>query len=360
MKAAVCREFGQPLVIEEIELAPPQAGEIKVKLAATAICHSDIFYAQGAWGGSLPAVFGHEAAGVVVEAGAGVSHVAVGDHVVVTLIRFCGTCPACAEGGQVFCEAVFPLDAQSPLSKGGERLVHGLRTGAFAEYVVVEASQAVAIDKDVPFDSASLIACGVITGMGAVINTAGVTAGKSVVVIGCGGVGLNSVQGARLAGASPIVAVDLADSKLDAALRFGATHVINGGRSDVSAALLDITGGRKVDYVFVTVGAPKVVEQAIALMKRNGSTVIVGMPASGVMASFDPGWIAADGQRIIGSKMGSSRIRIDIPKIVELYKQGRIKLDELISGRFPLSDINAAIAGVVKGEALRNVIVFPQ
>lgn len=360
MKAAVCREFGQPLVIEEIDLAPPAAGEIRVKLAATAICHSDIFYAQGAWGGSLPAVFGHEAAGVVVEAGAGVSHVAVGDHVVVTLIRFCGTCPACAEGGQVYCEAVFPLDAQSPLSKGGEPLVHGLRTGAFAEYVVVEASQAVAIDKDVPFDAASLIACGVITGMGAVINTAGVTAGKSVVVIGCGGVGLNAVQGARLAGASPIVALDLSDAKLDAALRFGATHVINSGRTDPAAALADITGGRKADYVFVTVGAPKVVEQGISLMKRNGSTVIVGMPASGVMASFDPGWIAADGQRIIGSKMGSSRIRIDIPKIVELYKQGRIKLDELISGRYPLSDINAAIAGVVKGEAIRNVIVFPQ
>ena len=358
MKAAVCREFSKPLVIEDVDLAPPQAGEIRVKLAATAICHSDIFYLQGAWGGSLPAVFGHEAAGVVEEVGAGVSHVAVGDHVVVTLIRFCGTCASCAEGAQVFCEATFPLDAQSPLSRGAERLVHGLRTGAFSEYVVVEASQAVAIDKDVPLDSAALIACGVITGMGAVINTAGVTAGKSVVVIGCGGVGLNSVQGARLAGASPIVAIDLSGRKLDAALRFGATHVINATRADVAAELLGITGGRRADFVFVTVGAPKVVEQAISLMKKNGSTVIVGMPASGVMATFDPGWIAADGQRIIGSKMGSSRIRIDIPKIVELYKQGRIKLDELISGRYPLVDINAAIDSVVKGEALRNVIVF--
>ncbi len=358
MRAAVCREFGQPLVIEEIALAAPGPGEIRVKVAACAICHSDIFYAQGAWGGTLPAVFGHEAAGVVEEVGAGVRHVAVGDHVVVTLIRFCGQCVSCAEGAQVFCEAVFPLDAQSPLSKAGESIVHGLRTGAFAEYVVVEASQAVAIPKDVPLDSASLIGCGVITGVGAVVNTAGVKAGNSVVVIGTGGVGLNAVQGARLAGASPVIAVDLSEEKLAAALRFGATHALNAKRSDLAAVVAEITGGRRADFVFVTVGAGKVVEQAIGLMKRNGSTVIVGMPASGVMASFDPGWLAADGQRIIGSKMGSARIRIDVPKIVELYKDGRLKLDELITGRYPLEEINAAIASVVRGEALRNVIVF--
>ena len=357
--AAVCRAFGQPLVIEEIDIADPGAGEIRVKLAACAICHSDIFYMDGAWGGSLPAVFGHEAAGVVEVVGAGLKHVKAGDHVVVTLIRSCGHCISCAEGAPVFCEEVFPLDKATPLhGRGGEALTHGLRTGAFAEHVVVEASQAVAIAKDVPLDAASLIACGVLTGMGAVVNTAQVKAGASVVVIGCGGVGLNAVQGARLAGCSPIIAIDVAPTKLKAALAFGATHGIDAKAADVVAQVAALTGGRKADYVFVTVGAKSAMEQGLTLMKRNGATVIVGMPPSGVVSAYDPGWLASDGQRILGSKMGSARIQIDLPKIVELYKAGRLKLDELISGRFKLADINEAVASSRRGEALRNVIVF--
>jgi Zn-dependent alcohol dehydrogenase len=358
-RAAVCRAFGRPLEIETLELAPPGPGEVRVRMAACAICHSDIFYMDGAWGGELPAVYGHEAAGIVEEVGAGVTHLKPGDHAVVTLIRSCGRCLACAEGAQVFCDAVFPLDEKSPLvSKKGETIVHGLRTGAFAEHVVVEASQAVAIDKDVPLDSASLIACGVLTGVGAVVNTAGVKAGSSVVVIGCGGVGLNSVQGARLAGCATIIAVDLADPKLEAALRFGATHTINPQRDDLGARVSEMTGGRKADYVFVTVGAKSAVEQAFGLMRRGGATIIVGMPAAGVTTNFDPGWLAADGQRIVGSKMGSARVRIHVPKMVELYQQKRLKLDELISGRYPLEKINEAVDSVRRGEALRNVIVF--
>ncbi len=359
MKAAVCRAFGAPLAIEDVDIAAPGPGEIKVRMAACAICHSDIHYIEGAWGGALPAVYGHEAAGIVEEAGAGVSHVRPGDHVVVTLIRSCGHCPSCAEGAPVFCETVFPLDQRSPLrSAAGETLVHGMRTGAFAEYVVVDASQAVAIPPEVPLDSASLIACGVITGLGAVVNTAGVRAGNSVVVIGAGGVGLNSVQGAALAGASPIIAVDLSPAKLDAARQFGATHTIDAGCDDVAARVAEYTGGRRADYVFVTVGAKAAIEQAFDLMKRNGNVVIVGMPASGVTTAFDPSSLAAYGQRILGSKMGSARIQIDVPKIIELYRQGRLKLDELISGRYPLDRINEAIASVKQGSALRNVIVF--
>jgi Zn-dependent alcohol dehydrogenase len=280
--------------------------------------------------------------------------------VVVTLIRSCGRCPACAEGAQVFCETVFPLDERSPLTgAGGETIAHGLRTGAFAEYAVVEASQAVAIPPDVPLDSAALIACGVITGVGAVVNTAGVKAGSSVVVIGTGGVGLNSIQGAALAGASPIIAVDLSPAKLAAAKAFGATHTVHAGAEDVAARVSECTGLRGSDFVFVTVGARAAVEQSFGLTRRNGSVVIVGMPAAGVTASFHPGSLATRGQRIIGCKMGSSRIRIDVPKIVELYQQGRLKLDELITGRYPLGQINEAIASVVRGDALRNVIVFP-
>ena len=360
MKAAVCRAFGEKLTIEEVDLAPPRAGEVRVKLAACAICHSDILFADGAWGGTLPAVYGHEAAGIVEEVGAGVTHLKPGDHAVVTLIRSCGHCPACSRGAQVRCETIFPLDQQSPLSvrATGETLTHGLRTAAFAEQVVVEASQAVAIPQDVPLDCAALLACGVLTGAGAVLNTAGVRAGDAVVVIGTGGVGLNAVQGAALAGAAPIIALDLSAEKRQAALRFGATHTADPTSNDLPAFIRSVNNGRLADYAFVTVGAKSAMEQATKLIGRGGAAVIVGMPASGVMASYDPGWLAGDEQRILGSKMGSARVRVDIPQLVDAYRRKRLKLDELITARYPLEQINEAIDAVKRGEALRNVIVF--
>jgi S-(hydroxymethyl)glutathione dehydrogenase / alcohol dehydrogenase len=358
-KAAVCRAFGAPLTVETIELAEPGPGEVMIRTAASAICHSDIFYIDGAWGGELPAVYGHEAAGVVEAIGAGVTRLKAGDHVVATLIRNCGFCPACAEGAPVFCEELFPLDRSTPLHDGvGKPIVHGLRTGAFAERMVVDQSQAIAIPKDMPLDSASLIACGVLTGMGAVLNTASVKAGSSVVVIGCGGVGLNSIQAARLAGASPIIAADVEAAKLAAAREFGATETINARTEDVVERVTALTGGRKADWVFVSVGVKGAAEQGVSLMKRNGATVLVGMPPSGVTATIDPGWLAADGQRILGSKMGSARPTIDVPMIVKLYREGRLKLDQLISGRYRLESINEALASSRSGAAVRNVIVF--
>jgi S-(hydroxymethyl)glutathione dehydrogenase / alcohol dehydrogenase len=358
-RAAVCRAFGEPLSIEEIDLAEPGPGEVKVQMKAVAICHSDIFYVDGAWGGDLPAVYGHEAAGIVEAVGPGVTRVKPGDHVIATLIRSCGFCDACAGGGPVYCEEVFPLDAATPLhDKSGKPLVHGMRTGAFAEHAVVEQSQVAKIPADIKFESAALIACGVITGFGAVINTAKVTTGASVVVIGCGGVGLNSVQGARIAGAAPIIAIDVADGKLEAAKRFGATHSVNARTEDVSERVKAINGGKKVDFVFVTVGIGGAAEQAISLLRKQGAAVIVGMPPVGVNATFDPGWLAADGQRILGSKMGGARLPIDVPMIVELYREGRLKLDELVTGRYSLDQINDAIASSRSGAALRNVIVF--
>lgn len=359
MKAAVCRKFGDPLVIEEVAIASPGPGEILVKLAACAICHSDIIFIDGGWGGDLPAVYGHEASGVVQSIGDGVHNITPGDHVVVTLIRSCGHCHYCAEGVSVACETTFPLDVQSPLSTPeGSPLKHGLRTGGFAEYVLVHDSQAVTIDKNVPLDSASLLACGVLTGFGAVVNTAGIEAGCNVVVIGTGGVGLNSVQGARISGARTIIAVDVSDNKLKTAMEFGATHTINAGDADVVSKVRALTGGRGADYVFVTVGAIGAINNSYALMGKTGAVVLVGMPASGVMSQFEPGNIADMSQRILGSKMGSARIQVDIPNLVSLYQQGRLKLDELISGRYALEDINEAIASARRGEALRNVIVF--
>lgn len=359
MKAAVCRAFGEPLSIEEVEVAAPGPGEIRVKMAACAICHSDIFFADGAWGGNLPAVYGHEAAGVVESVGEGVKVFGIGDHVVVTLIRSCGECPACATGMQVTCATQFPLDTQSPIrTADGETLVHGLRTGAFADHVTVDHSQAVVIPKDIPLDSASLLACGVITGFGAVANTARIETGSTVAVIGAGGVGLNSLQGAALNGASMVVAVDIADGKLEAARGFGATHTINSRTSDLQAEIMALTGGAGVDYVFATVGVKQAIAQCFGICAPGGAIVLVGMPPTGDVIDLDPGTVAALNQRVLGSKMGTARIQADIPYLVALYRQGRLKLDELISGRYPLEQINEAFDEVRSGSALRNVIVF--
>jgi S-(hydroxymethyl)glutathione dehydrogenase / alcohol dehydrogenase len=359
VRAAVCRAFGEPLVIEEIEIEAPRRGELRVEIAACAICQSDIHYVQGAWGGELPAVYGHEAAGVVVEIGAGVEGFAPGDHVVVTLIRACGACEACARGEEVLCGTTFPLDERSPLNaRDGSPIVQGLRTGAFAEQVVVDASQAVVVPASIPFDRAALLACGVITGFGAAVNTARVEPGSSVVVVGTGGVGLNAVQGAAIAGAATIIAVDPAPAKRDASIVFGATHTVNPSADDIARVVAGLTGGRGVDTVIVTVGAPQPIEHSPSLLRRGGTMVIVGMPPSGVTASIDPGAVANEGHRIVGSKMGAARIAADIPYLVSLYRDGRLRLDELISDRGPLDRINELLAGASNGASIRNVIVF--
>ena len=359
MKAAVCRAFGEPLTIEDIEIAAPGPGEIKVKMAACAICHSDIHAIEGAWGGELPIVYGHEAAGVVEEFGDGVTTLKPGDHAVVTLIRSCGHCHFCSQGAPTACEIKFPLDVKSPLTDAGsEPVTHGFYTGAFAEYAVIDSSQAVKIPDDISLDSASLLACGVITGYGAVTNTVHVPPGALVAVIGTGGVGLNSIQGAAIAGAGRVIAIDLNDDKLATAKDFGATDTINPQTQDLSKEIKAATGGRKCDYVFVTVGSTAAMNQAYRLMGIHGTTVLVGMPESGAKSEIDPLRLSTFRQTVMGSLMGSSRIQVDIPHLIELYRQGRLKLDELITGRYPLDQINEAIASVNRGEALRNVIVF--
>jgi Zn-dependent alcohol dehydrogenase len=359
MKAAICYEFGKSLSIEDIDIDPPQAGEVKVKLGACAICHSDIHAIEGAWGGSLPVVYGHEAAGIVEAAGAGVTLAKPGDHVVVTLIRSCGRCYFCAQGDPHLCEGTFASDEESRLrAKGGQRIHQGFHTAAFAEYVVVDQSQVVPVPEQLPLESVSLLACGVITGLGAVVNTAQVPSGSSLVAIGTGGVGLNSIQGAALSGAHPIIAIDVADNKLEAAKAFGASHTINSKKQDTQAVVRSLTQGRGADYVFVTVGSTKVVEQGMGLLRRGGTLVIVGMPPVGAKAKIEALDIVDNSQRILGSKMGSTRLRVDVPKLVEFYQQNRLKLDELITNRYPLEDINEAIASVNRAEALRNVIVF--
>ena len=357
IRAAVCHDFSQPLTVEDVDLRAPVAGEVEVTLSACAICHSDISFAEGAWGGSLPAVYGHEAAGTVTAVGNGVTGLSVGATVVVTLIRACGTCAPCASGAPVACATPYDGD-QGPLKTAdGGKLHQAMASGAFAEKVVVDQSQVVEIPSDMPMDAASLLSCGVITGVGAVVNAAGLRAGQDVVVIGAGGVGLNAIQGARIAGARRIVAVDMTEEKLDIATEFGATDGVL-ATSDKPWRAVHKALGRGADAVIVTVGAIPAYQSAPRYLAPKGRVVMVGMPHSGDMASYEPVILAATGQGLIGSKMGDVVIRRDIPWMVDLYLQGRLKLDELISGRFTLDQINEAIADTKTGAARRNVILF--
>jgi len=358
MRAAVCRQFGAPLSLETITLAEPDADQVEVTVRAVAICHSDIFFADGAWGGELPAVYGHEAAGVVSKAGANVSGVAVGDHVCVTLIRSCGTCPACTKSHTSECDQGWDK-TRSPLTDGdGNRVVRAMNCGSFAEKVVVDPSQCAVIPKDVGFDVASLISCGVITGVGAVINTANVRPGDKVAVIGAGGVGLNAIQGAKIAGASTIIAIDLLSEKLEAAKEFGASHGIAADDEDVAGKVKALTDGRGVDYAFVTVGAPAAFKSAPDLLSKGGAMVIVGMPPVGTVLNYEPMDLADRSTRYLGSSMGQTNVARDIPWLIDLYKQGRLQLDELITKRWSFDEINEAMEDTKKGLARRNVIVM--
>jgi S-(hydroxymethyl)glutathione dehydrogenase / alcohol dehydrogenase len=357
MKAAVCYEYDKPLVVEDIDIAAPQKGEVKVKMAATAVCHSDIHFIAGDLKAPLPFVPGHESAGIVDQVGEGVTTVKKGDHVVVSLLRSCGVCVYCRTGRPNLCEAIWPLDTQSRLkNKKGQSVGHGIRVGSMAEYVMVDRSQLVKIPDDMPLDRASLLACGVITGFGAVVNRAKVQPMSSAVIIGVGGVGLNSIQGARVAGAYPIIAIDMLDAKLEAARKFGATHTINGKTSDPVQAVKDMTGGKGADYVFVTVGVTSAVRQALSMLGKRGTAIIVGL-ATQDLTSNPMEYIDSE-KTLTGSFMGSTNLDVDIPKLVELYKAGMLKLDELISQRFPLDKVNEAIASTKSGAALRNVLVF--
>jgi S-(hydroxymethyl)glutathione dehydrogenase / alcohol dehydrogenase len=360
MKAAVCYEYGKPLRVEEVDIDPPQMGEVKVRMFATAICHSDVHLIRGElWEVDLPIVPGHEAAGVVEEVGEGVTLVKPGDAVVVSLLGSCGRCLSCVEGFSYLCEGTFALKSQSRLrNKRGEALYHGFKTAAFAEYAIVDQSQLAPVPEDILLDRAALLACGVITGLGAVVNTAQVRPGSNVVVIGTGGVGLNAVQGAVLVGAQQIIAIDILETKLLAARTFGATHTINAGQEDVRQLVRNLTGGRGADYVFVTVGSTAAVVQGLTLIRSGGTLVIVGLPQHGATAPLPVSDLAANGKNILGSCMGSTRLSNDVPWLVNLYRQGRLKLDELITARYPLEQINEAIESMEKGEALRNVIIF--
>lgn len=351
IKAAVCREFGAPLAIEELRLAAPAPRQVRIKVAACAVCHSDLTYMDGGWGGALPAVFGHEVAGVVAEAG-GQTSFRPGMRVIAALLRSCGRCAACESGAPFKCIGEFD-DAPHLFDKDGAPVLAGLKTGGFAEQVLVDESQVAAIPDDMPFEEAALISCGVLTGWGAVVNTARVPAGASVAVVGCGGVGLNCLQGAANSGAAVVVAVDTAKEKLAIAGRFGATYAAASGDEAMRHS-----GGRGFDYVFMAAGSARAAEAAAALVAERGALVLAGMPPSGELASLDILRIAHGAQRVLGSKMGGARLRVDVPRIINLHKAGKFKLAELVGEQFPLSRINDAIAAARRADTLRCIVRF--
>jgi S-(hydroxymethyl)glutathione dehydrogenase / alcohol dehydrogenase len=356
-RAAVCRSFGEPLRIEELVIRPASAGEVLIRVQSCGICQSDIAFLDGAWGGRLPAVYGHEAAGVVEQVGPGVTGLAPGDHVVATLIASCGACRRCRAGRPALCE--LPPQAKASLSTAdGEAVAQGMRTGAFSELAIVHCSQVVAVPQDLPLESACLLGCAVLTGTGAVTHTAAVEPGSAVVVLGAGGVGLNCVQSAAMAGAGLVVAVDVVARKLGVAAAFGASATVDSSAEDAEASVRRLTAGRGADYVFVASGTAQLAEAGARMLARGGTLVIVGMPPNGALVSLDPLAIADGSLRIVGSKMGDSDPRRDVPRLVARYRDGSLKLDELVSERLGLEHINDAIASARRGEQLRPVVVL--
>ncbi len=359
MKAAICYEFNKPLSIEEIDIDSPGRGEIKVRFAATAICHSDIHMICGDFARDLPIVAGHESAGYVDEIGEGVTSVKPGDCVVVSTIACCGKCQPCRLGFFHMCDLRHMLNIKGHLRNNrGQSLITMSMVGGFAEKSIVLESQVTKVPQDFPLDRAALLACGVITGFGSVVNRAKVSPLSSVVVIGTGGVGLNAIQGAVLSGAKPVIAVDTLDYKLTAAKTFGATHTINVEKDDVIKTVKDLTGGWGANYVFTTVASDAAIRQSVAMLGKRGTAVIIGVPAAGATFTFSPFEFLDDEKTLTACYMGSTNMSIDIPRLISLYKDGYLKLDELITGRYPLARINDAISDFIHGKALRNVIVF--
>lgn len=362
MKAAVLNEYAAPLELEEVEIEPPRAGEVRVNIGATGVCHSDYHVIKGEWKYGLPMILGHEAAGIVESVGANVTGVQPGDHAVISFRPACGVCRLCAMGRSVLCEGRtgdrFKMhDGTARIHRKGEDLLVLARVGSFAEQIVVPAEQVVPVRKDVPMDVLALIGCAVTTGVGAVVNAAKVEPGSTVAVIGCGGVGLNVIQGAALVNASRIIAVDLLDNKLDYARQFGATDTVNPKNGDPVEQVRNLTNGG-VDYAFEVIGNGKTVEQAIQMTRVAGTACIVGMAPQGSVSSFDPLLFVQKETKLIGTWYGSARPRIDFPRMIELMLAGKLKVNELISRRYSLDEINEGFERLGRGEVARGVIVF--
>jgi S-(hydroxymethyl)glutathione dehydrogenase/alcohol dehydrogenase len=363
-KAAICRELNKPVVVEEISVDAPKRGEVTVKIAACGVCHSDLSATNGTIALPPPLVLGHEAAGEVIEVGEGVTGLALGDHVVSSFIYMCGKCRFCSAGRPVLCveqgKALTTPPEGTPRvkDKAGKPLGIFSGCGVMAEYATLSVDNVVKIDPKIPLDRAALVGCAVTTGVGAVFNTAKVEPGSSVAVFGCGGVGLNVVQGAAIAGAERIIAIDTMESKLAMAKQFGATDTILATPGeDTAKALKKMTGGGP-DYAFECVGVGALAETAYRAIRRGGKAVIVGVARPTDATSFKPMTMVFEEKSLQGSYFGSSVPRIDFPRMLHLYMAGRLKLDELITHRYRIDEAPQAFADLEAGRNARGVIVF--
>ncbi len=361
MKAAVLNSIPGVLEIEDIEIAAPGPREVLIRTSAAGVCHSDLHFMEGKYPYPCPAVLGHESAGVVEAVGSMVHYVQPGDHVITCLSAFCGHCSQCTDGHLSLCENKATELVRQPgeaprLSRGGEAVNQFLHLSSFAEQMLVHEQAVVKIDKDMPLDKAALIGCAVTTGLGAVFRTAKVAAGESVAVIGAGGIGLSAIQGARIAGANKIIAVDMVESKLELAQAMGATHVINANETDAVEAVKEITNGG-VHHSFEAVGLKVTAEQCFAMLRNGGQATVIGMIPVGTKIEVHGPELLYE-KKLTGSNMGSNQFRTDMPRFVDMYIDGRLKLDEMVSNTISLEEINEGFDAMKSGSVARSVITF--
>ncbi len=362
IRAAILWEQGAPLSVETAELHEPAAGEVLVEVKAAGVCHSDLHPARGDWPMRTPVLLGHEGAGIVRALGAGVTRVHVGDHVVFCWAPACGACPPCRDGRPVLCDRLEKTTYRNRLPSGETRLrARGtavqpfLSTACFADHAVVAEEGAIPVPRDVPFESLAALGCAVVTGVGAVVNAARVPPGANVAVVGAGGVGLNVVQGAAIAEAARIIAIDRQPAPLALAEAFGATDRVQAG-DGASAAVRELTGGRGADYVFDTVGTPATLTDALACARKGGTVVLTGLSRVDAQASFPLFPFVMQEKRLVGSVYGSGQPLRDIPRLVELYQQGRLKLRELAARTYSLDQVNDALEALASSQGARGII----
>ena len=359
MKAAVLREANVPMEIEDVDVALPGSREVLVRAAATGVCHSDLHYFNGTYPGRMPMILGHETAGVVEQVGSDVRYVKPGDHVITCLSVFCGHCEYCLTGRMNLCqepETRRERGEEPRISQAGQAVEQFANLGSFAEYMLVHEHAVVKIREDMPFAQAALIGCGVVTGVGSVIHTAKVQPGETVAVIGCGGIGLSCINGAAIVGAGRVIAIDTVASKLDLARTFGATDTINAREENPVGAVLGLSGGG-VHHAFEAIGLKATAEQAFQMLRHGGTATIIGMiPPGEMIAMHGPDFVFE--KKIQGTFMGSNRFRVDMPRFVDFYLQGKLHLDELVSKRIALNEVNDALLELETGELARSVIVF--
>ncbi len=363
MKASVLFEQGAPLRVEELDLEAPREGEVLVRMAASGVCHSCLHAADGSWKGvPVPIVLGDEGAGTVESVGAGVRDLQAGDHVILSWAPTCGRCHYCVIGRPNLCEKRLPgrgllPDGTTRMSLGGKPVYHYGHVATYASRTVVHESSAIRIDPAMPLDRAALVGCSVMTGVGAVLNTARVPAGAAMAVFGTGGVGLNVVQGGAMVAAHPIIAVDVKPARLDHAQALGATHAVDASKEEPAAAIRRITG-RGADFTFVAVGDARAVGQAADALAPGGTCVVIGVPPTGQTIPLDVRPLVTGERAIVGSSYGGARTREDLPRLVALYQAGKLKIDELITKRYGLEEANEAFRALAAGELGRGLIVF--